>query len=88
MMGQRLRRRFELAFCSATDRILNELEIVFFTLKPERKALALDINVMIFSVVGVIEPKLDQERAAKESPCSLTASPTRFCFLMLPCSAG
>ena len=88
IMGQRLRRRFELPFCSATERILKEFEIVLFTLKPERRALALAMKVMIFSVVSVIEPKLDQERAANESPCSLTACPTRFCFLMLACSAG
>ena len=87
-MGQRLRSRFELPFCNATERILKEFEIVLFTLKPERRALALAMKVMIFSVVAVIEPKLDQERAAKLSPCLLTSSPTRFCFLMLPCSAG
>ena len=87
-MGQRLRRRFELPFCNATERILKEFEIVLFTLKPERSPLALAMKVMIFSVVSVIEPKLDQERAANESPCSLTASPTKFCFLMLAASAG
>ena len=88
MMGQRFRRRFELAFCNATERILNVFEIVLLTLKPERNPFDLAMKVMIFSVVGVIEPKLDQERAAKESLCSLTASPTRFCFLMLAASAG
>ena len=67
-MGQRLRRRFELPFCNETERILNVFEIVLLTLKPERKAFDLAMKEMIFSVVAVIEPKLDQERAANESP--------------------
>ena len=54
-MGQRLRSRFELPFCNATERILKEFEIVLFTLKPERRPLALAMKVMIFSVVAVIE---------------------------------
>ena len=72
-MGQRLRRRFELPFCNETERILNVFEIVLLTLKPERKAFDLAMKEMIFSVVAVIEPKLDQERAAKLSPCLLTS---------------
>ena len=64
-MGQRLRRRFELPFCNDTDRILNVFEMVLLTLNPERNPFDLAMKVMIFSVIGVIEPKLDQERAAK-----------------------
>ena len=60
-MGQRLRRRLELAFCNDTERILKVFEIVLLTLKPERNPFDLAMKVMIFSVVGVIEPKLDQE---------------------------
>ena len=53
-MGQRLRRRLELAFCNDTERILKVFEIVLLTLKPERNPFDLAMKVMIFSVVGVI----------------------------------
>ena len=45
MMGQRFRRRFELAFCNATERILNVFEIVLLTLKPERNPFDLAMKV-------------------------------------------
>ena len=42
-MGQRLRRRLELAFCNDTERILKVFEIVLLTLKPERNPFDLAI---------------------------------------------
>ena len=53
MMGQRFRRRFELAFCNATERILNVFEIVLLTLKPLKTLLYSKDNLLIVEDIEV-----------------------------------